>query len=120
MLEGDGDTLIVPPSPFASPNPEATMGTMGETPFNSELEVISESSNRASMGMLRLYDKNLLILYNISATVYLVYGFLILLFQWLCDFILQTQVRNYNLIILYMHLQLYNLLQNQTLPFLFC
>ncbi|XP_057508147.1 rust resistance kinase Lr10-like [Actinidia eriantha] len=41
MMEGDGGTLTVPPSPFGSTNPEAR-GTMGGRPFNSELEVISE------------------------------------------------------------------------------
>ncbi|XP_057466558.1 rust resistance kinase Lr10-like [Actinidia eriantha] len=43
MMEGDGGTLTVPPSPFGSTNPEATRGTMGGRSFNSELTVISES-----------------------------------------------------------------------------
>ncbi|XP_028084345.1 rust resistance kinase Lr10-like [Camellia sinensis] len=43
MLEGDGDTLIVPHSPFASTNPMPMTGTTGGRTFNSELEVISES-----------------------------------------------------------------------------
>ncbi|THG15446.1 hypothetical protein TEA_028430 [Camellia sinensis var. sinensis] len=43
MLEGDGDTLTVPHSPFASTNPMPTRGTTGGRTFNSELEVISES-----------------------------------------------------------------------------
>ncbi|CAL5344117.1 unnamed protein product [Camellia sinensis] len=43
MLEGDGDTLTVPHSPFASTNPMPTRGTPGGRTFESELEVISES-----------------------------------------------------------------------------
>ncbi|KAL7183633.1 hypothetical protein ACSBR2_025926 [Camellia fascicularis] len=43
MLEGDGDTLIVPHSPFASTNPMSTRGAIGGRTFNSELEIISES-----------------------------------------------------------------------------
>ncbi|GMP70537.1 hypothetical protein CsSME_00029348 [Camellia sinensis var. sinensis] len=43
MLEGDGDTLTVPHSPFASTNPMSTRGTTDGRTFNSELEVISES-----------------------------------------------------------------------------
>ncbi|KAL7214132.1 hypothetical protein ACSBR1_026532 [Camellia fascicularis] len=43
MLEGDGDTLTVPHSPFASTNPMPTRVTTGGKTFNSELEVISES-----------------------------------------------------------------------------
>ncbi|XP_057508088.1 rust resistance kinase Lr10-like [Actinidia eriantha] len=42
MMEGDGGTLTVPPSPFGSTNPEATRGTMGGRSFTSELDVISE------------------------------------------------------------------------------
>ncbi|CAL5374329.1 unnamed protein product [Camellia sinensis] len=43
MLEGDGDTLTVPSSPFASTKPMPTRETMGGRTFNSELEIISES-----------------------------------------------------------------------------
>ncbi|KAF7147848.1 hypothetical protein RHSIM_Rhsim03G0205700 [Rhododendron simsii] len=43
MLEGDGDTLIKPPNPFASTNPTLAMGQSSGRPFNSELEVIVES-----------------------------------------------------------------------------
>ncbi|KAI8565002.1 hypothetical protein RHMOL_Rhmol03G0226500 [Rhododendron molle] len=43
MLEGDGDTLIKPPNPFASTNPTMTTGQASGRPFNSELEVIVES-----------------------------------------------------------------------------
>ncbi|GMP70526.1 hypothetical protein CsSME_00029338 [Camellia sinensis var. sinensis] len=43
MLEGDGDTLTVPHSPFASTNPMSTRGTIGGRTFNSELEIIFES-----------------------------------------------------------------------------
>ncbi|KAI8007772.1 Rust resistance kinase Lr10 [Camellia lanceoleosa] len=43
MLEGNGDTLTVPHSPFASTNPMPTRGTTGGRTFDSELEIISES-----------------------------------------------------------------------------
>ncbi|KAF7148549.1 hypothetical protein RHSIM_Rhsim03G0205000 [Rhododendron simsii] len=43
MLEGDGDTLIKPPNPFASTNPTLATGQASGRPFNSELEVIVES-----------------------------------------------------------------------------
>ncbi|XP_058206132.1 rust resistance kinase Lr10-like isoform X2 [Rhododendron vialii] len=43
MLEGDGDTLIKPPNPFASTNPTMTTGQANGRPFTSELEVIVES-----------------------------------------------------------------------------
>ncbi|KAI8564996.1 hypothetical protein RHMOL_Rhmol03G0226000 [Rhododendron molle] len=43
MLEGDGDTLIKPPNPFASTNPALATGQASGRPFNSELEVIVES-----------------------------------------------------------------------------
>ncbi|KAI8565015.1 hypothetical protein RHMOL_Rhmol03G0227800 [Rhododendron molle] len=43
ILEGDGDTLIKPPNPFASTNPTMTTGQASGRPFNSELVVIVES-----------------------------------------------------------------------------
>ncbi|XP_058206134.1 rust resistance kinase Lr10-like [Rhododendron vialii] len=43
MLDGDGDTLIKPPNPFASTNPTLATGQASGRPFNSELEVIVES-----------------------------------------------------------------------------
>ncbi|KAF7147222.1 hypothetical protein RHSIM_Rhsim03G0203300 [Rhododendron simsii] len=46
MLEGDGDTLIKPPNPFASTNPTLAMGQSSGRPFNSELEVIVESEEK--------------------------------------------------------------------------
>ncbi|KAI8565022.1 hypothetical protein RHMOL_Rhmol03G0228500 [Rhododendron molle] len=42
MLEGDGDTLIKPPNPFASTNPTLATGQASGRPFNNELEVIVE------------------------------------------------------------------------------
>ncbi|GMP70532.1 hypothetical protein CsSME_00029343 [Camellia sinensis var. sinensis] len=42
MLEGDGDTLTIPHSRFASTNPMSTRGTIGGRTFNSELEIISK------------------------------------------------------------------------------
>ncbi|KAL7215689.1 hypothetical protein ACSBR1_027774 [Camellia fascicularis] len=39
MLEGDGDTLAMPPNPFTTTNPRTTTG--GKS-FDSKLEVISE------------------------------------------------------------------------------
>ncbi|KAF7149434.1 hypothetical protein RHSIM_Rhsim03G0206400 [Rhododendron simsii] len=43
ILEGDGDTLIKPPNPFASTNPTMATGQASGRPLNSELEVIVES-----------------------------------------------------------------------------
>ncbi|KAF7131838.1 hypothetical protein RHSIM_Rhsim09G0156800 [Rhododendron simsii] len=43
MLEGDGDTLIKPPNPFASTNSTLATGQSSGRPFNNELEVIVES-----------------------------------------------------------------------------
>ncbi|KAI8539890.1 hypothetical protein RHMOL_Rhmol09G0218000 [Rhododendron molle] len=43
MLEGDGDTLIKPPNPFASTNSTFDTGQSSGRPFNNELEVIIES-----------------------------------------------------------------------------
>ncbi|KAH7855785.1 hypothetical protein Vadar_028841 [Vaccinium darrowii] len=43
MLEGDGDSLIKPPNPFASTNPTLTTGQASRRPLNNELEVIVES-----------------------------------------------------------------------------
>lgn len=43
MLEGDGDTLIMPANPFASTNPTATSAVVDVRPVNSELEIIVES-----------------------------------------------------------------------------
>ncbi|KAF7132263.1 hypothetical protein RHSIM_Rhsim09G0156300 [Rhododendron simsii] len=47
MLEGDGDTLIKPPNPFASTNSTLATGQSSGRPFNNELEVIVESEFRA-------------------------------------------------------------------------
>ncbi|KAI8539877.1 hypothetical protein RHMOL_Rhmol09G0217200 [Rhododendron molle] len=43
MLEGDGDTLVKPPNPFASTNSTLATGQSSRRPFNNELEVIVES-----------------------------------------------------------------------------
>lgn len=43
MLEGDGETLAMPPNPFSTTNRSTTRGKMGERPFSSMLEIISES-----------------------------------------------------------------------------
>lgn len=43
MLEGDGDTLVKPPNPFASANPTMVTGQSSGKPFKSNLEVIVES-----------------------------------------------------------------------------
>ncbi|XP_058182401.1 rust resistance kinase Lr10-like [Rhododendron vialii] len=43
MLEGDGDTLIKPPNPFASTNSTLATGQSSGRPINNELEVIVES-----------------------------------------------------------------------------
>ncbi|KAF7148574.1 hypothetical protein RHSIM_Rhsim03G0205900 [Rhododendron simsii] len=52
MLEGDGDTLIKPPNPFASSNPPMVRGQSSGRPLNNELEPIIEServsTNRTS------------------------------------------------------------------------
>ncbi|KAL7229979.1 hypothetical protein ACSBR2_008516 [Camellia fascicularis] len=42
MLEGDGDTLIMPANPFSSTNPTATSAVVDVRPVNSELEIIVE------------------------------------------------------------------------------
>uniref|UniRef100_A0A5B7AJA7 Protein kinase domain-containing protein n=1 Tax=Davidia involucrata TaxID=16924 RepID=A0A5B7AJA7_DAVIN len=42
MLEGDGDTLTMPPNPFASTNPTRTNATKHGRALNSELAAISE------------------------------------------------------------------------------
>ncbi|KAA8518033.1 hypothetical protein F0562_015507 [Nyssa sinensis] len=42
MLEGNGETLTMPPNPFASTNPMKTNATKHGKGLNSELEVISE------------------------------------------------------------------------------
>ncbi|XP_058219360.1 rust resistance kinase Lr10-like [Rhododendron vialii] len=43
MLEGDGDTLGMPPNPFSTTNESITRGNMGGRHFSSILEIISES-----------------------------------------------------------------------------
>ncbi|KAH7861141.1 hypothetical protein Vadar_022081 [Vaccinium darrowii] len=43
MLEGDGETLAMPPNPFSTTNRSTTRGKTGERPFSSMLEIISES-----------------------------------------------------------------------------
>ncbi|KAF7141461.1 hypothetical protein RHSIM_Rhsim06G0111700 [Rhododendron simsii] len=43
MLEGDGDTLGMPPNPFSTTNGSITRGNMGGRHFSSMLEIISES-----------------------------------------------------------------------------
>ncbi|KAF7140252.1 hypothetical protein RHSIM_Rhsim06G0112600 [Rhododendron simsii] len=43
MLEGDGDTLGMPPNPFSTTNGSTTRGNMGGRHFSSMLEIISES-----------------------------------------------------------------------------
>ncbi|KAE9467464.1 hypothetical protein C3L33_00631, partial [Rhododendron williamsianum] len=43
MLEGDGDTLGMPPNPFSTTSQSISRGNMGERPFSSMLEIISES-----------------------------------------------------------------------------
>jgi serine/threonine protein kinase len=43
MLEGEGDTLIMPPNPFASAGPIKTRENMTTKRLNNELEVIPES-----------------------------------------------------------------------------
>ncbi|KAH7860093.1 hypothetical protein Vadar_009160 [Vaccinium darrowii] len=43
MLEGDEETLAMPPNPFSTTNQKTTRGKMGERPFSSMLEIISES-----------------------------------------------------------------------------
>ncbi|KAG5544826.1 hypothetical protein RHGRI_017321 [Rhododendron griersonianum] len=43
MLEGDGDTLGMPPNPFSTTNGSITRGNMGGRHFSSILEIISES-----------------------------------------------------------------------------
>ncbi|KAA8533613.1 hypothetical protein F0562_030953 [Nyssa sinensis] len=42
MLEGDGETLSLPPNPFVSSNPTTSSATKHGRPFNNELSVISE------------------------------------------------------------------------------
>uniref|UniRef100_A0A5B7AH41 Protein kinase domain-containing protein n=1 Tax=Davidia involucrata TaxID=16924 RepID=A0A5B7AH41_DAVIN len=42
MLEGNGDTLTMPPNPFASTDPTKSSATKHGKPFNIELAVISE------------------------------------------------------------------------------
>ncbi|PSR82861.1 Rust resistance kinase [Actinidia chinensis var. chinensis] len=43
MLEGDGSTLAMPPSPFSNTNASTSRGNIGGSSFSSNLEVISES-----------------------------------------------------------------------------
>ncbi|XP_058185918.1 rust resistance kinase Lr10-like, partial [Rhododendron vialii] len=43
MLEGDGDTLGMPPNPFSTTNGSITRGNMGGRHFSTTLEIISES-----------------------------------------------------------------------------
>ncbi|KAH7840235.1 hypothetical protein Vadar_014540 [Vaccinium darrowii] len=43
MLEGNGETLAMPPNPFSTSNPSITRGNVGGSPFSSMLDIISES-----------------------------------------------------------------------------
>ncbi|XP_057470430.1 rust resistance kinase Lr10-like [Actinidia eriantha] len=43
MLEGDGSTLAMPPSPFSNTNASTSRGNIGGSSFSSNLQVISES-----------------------------------------------------------------------------
>ncbi|KAF7130666.1 hypothetical protein RHSIM_Rhsim10G0165400 [Rhododendron simsii] len=43
MLEGDGDTLGMPPNPFSTTSGSITRGSIGGRHFSSTLEIISES-----------------------------------------------------------------------------
>ncbi|KAF7140688.1 hypothetical protein RHSIM_Rhsim06G0180000 [Rhododendron simsii] len=43
MLEGDGETLAMPPNPFSTTSRSITRGNMGGRHFSSMLEIISES-----------------------------------------------------------------------------
>jgi hypothetical protein len=43
MLEGEGDTLTMPPSPFASAGPGRRNANMPGRPLHQALEVITEA-----------------------------------------------------------------------------